>query len=205
MNGSVTSSQRFFQQYTMQDSVDYFLSTLFELMKTRPYRDITVSELCHAVGLSRNTFYKYFKNKDSLLERFSERLWDAFQETMPPSRTLSSGFLHYFEFCYSLKEMVEALVRNDLLQPLTQWNERFIRCIQPAEADVGAELDPSSLDMMYHFISSGCVRLVEDWCRTGFAEAPAHMARLATCVLEGGFTHACGLELEGRAAASLPA
>ncbi|MCD8159699.1 MAG: TetR/AcrR family transcriptional regulator [Clostridiales bacterium] len=205
MDGSVTSSQRFFQHYAMQDSVDYFLATLFELMKTRPYRDITVSELCHAVGLSRNTFYKYFKNKDSLLERFSERIWAAFQETMPPSRSLSSGFLHYFEFCYSLKEIVEALVRNDLLQPLTQWNERFIRCIRPAEDVGGAESDPASLGMMYHFISSGCVRLVEDWCRGGFAETPAHMARLATCVVEGRFAHACGLEPDGKGAASLPA
>ncbi len=101
--------------------------------------------------------------------------------------------------------MVEGLVRNDLLQPLTQWNERFVRCIQPAEADGGTEIDPSSLDMMYHFISSGCVRLVEDWCRTGFAEAPAHMARLATCVVEGGFAHTCVLEPDSKAVASLPA
>lgn len=202
MNGSVTSSQSFFQQYVMQDSVDYFLAALFELMKTRPYQDITVSELCHAVGLSRNTFYKYFKNKDSLLDRFSERLWAAFQETRPLPLDISSGFLHYFEFCYSLKEPVEMLIRNDLLQSVARETEQVVRCIRPSGSD--GDTDPASLNLMYHFISSGCVRLVEDWCRGGFAETPAHMARLATCVVEGRFAHACGLEPDGKAAVSLP-
>lgn len=188
----------FFRRYAMEDSVDYFLAALFEMLKTRPYRDITVSALCSAVGLSRNTFYKYFRNKDGLLEQMAERLWVAFQETMPPSQDLDSSLLHYFEFCYSLKELVEALVRNNLVQPLNQWNERFIRCIQPVEADGGADIDPASLGMMHHFISSGCVRLVEDWCRTGFAETPAHMAGLASCVVEGVFARTYTLRLDGQ-------
>ncbi len=200
MDESISASQSFFQRYAMEDSVDYFLAALFEMLRTRPYRDITVSALCSAVGLSRNTFYKYFRNKDGLLEQLAERLWAAFQETMPPSRDLDSGLLHYFEFCYSLKELVEALVRNNLVQPLSQWNERFILCIQPVEADGGADIDPASLDMMYHFISSGCVRLVEDWCRTGFAETPAHIAGLASCVVEGVFARTYGLGPGGKAA-----
>ncbi|MCC8099054.1 MAG: TetR/AcrR family transcriptional regulator [Clostridiales bacterium] len=200
MDESISASQSFFQRYAMEDSVDYFLAALFEMLKTRPYRDITVSALCSAVGLSRNTFYKYFRNKDGLLEQLAERLWAAFQETMPPSRDLDSGLLHYFEFCYSLKELVEALVRNDLVQPLNQWNERFICGIQPVEADGGADIDPASLGMMHHFISSGCIRLVEDWCQTGFAETPAHMAGLASCVVEGVFARTYGLRPGGKAA-----
>lgn len=202
MGDPINSSQRFFQQYAMQDSVDYFLAALFELMKTRPYQDITVSELCRTVGLSRNTFYKYFKNKDGLLERFSERLWAAFQETQQQPWDLSGSFLHYFEFCYSLKDLVEMLIRNDLLQPVSQWSERFLRCVQPVDAAENSDLDPASLNMMYHFISSGCVRLVEDWCRTGFAESPAHMARLAACVVEGAFARTCALGPDDGAAAS---
>lgn len=190
MEGSTNFAQGLMQQYVMQDSVDYFLNALLELMITRPYREITVSELCGAVGLSRNTFYKYFKNKDGLLERLSERLTVAFQETMPFPCDLDSGFLHYFEFWYSLRNQVEILIRNDLFQTVADPNQQVILFLRQKRPVPGPDNDQAACRMMYDFVFAGCIRLVEDWCDGGFVQSPAQMAEVAVSVVRGGFASA---------------
>lgn len=42
-------------------------SALMELLKMKPYRKISVSQICSSAGVSRTTFHKYFESMDDVV------------------------------------------------------------------------------------------------------------------------------------------
>ena len=50
-----------------EESKKRFAGALLELMKTYPYPDITVTQLCQTAGLSRRVFYHLFTGKTDAL------------------------------------------------------------------------------------------------------------------------------------------
>ena len=44
-----------------------FEKTLFKLLETKNYHDITVNEICELTNKTKMTFYHYYKDKDALL------------------------------------------------------------------------------------------------------------------------------------------
>ena len=48
-------------------TLDAFSSTMFELLSTKPFEEITVNEICDKSNYPRATFYNYFDDKYDLL------------------------------------------------------------------------------------------------------------------------------------------
>src|SRR5690625_4145245 len=44
------------------------MNSLLDLLKTKDYNAITISEICQSAGYNRGTFYNNFNNKDDLLD-----------------------------------------------------------------------------------------------------------------------------------------
>lgn len=51
-----------------QSTYEKILSAMRELVSLVPFEKITVSEICLHTNISRNTFYKYFKDKNDIIE-----------------------------------------------------------------------------------------------------------------------------------------
>ena len=52
----------------MDDARDKLKNALKELLKTKPYEKITVTELCKQASVSRRTFYNNFVNIDTIVD-----------------------------------------------------------------------------------------------------------------------------------------
>mgnify|MGYP003588445254 CR=1 FL=1 len=52
---------------TMRKSKAQICSALMKLLQTKPYRRITVSQVCDSAGVSRPTFYKNFDSMDAVV------------------------------------------------------------------------------------------------------------------------------------------
>ena len=50
---------------------------LLALLRERPYRDIAIREITERAGLSRQTFYLHFADKDAVLTRYLLRVFDG--------------------------------------------------------------------------------------------------------------------------------
>lgn len=49
---------------------------LFQLMKTKDFEDVTISEICKVAGFGRTTYYHYFTNKkEELIVYLCEKRW----------------------------------------------------------------------------------------------------------------------------------
>ena len=56
------------------DRESAILETAEELLKARPLADISVDDLAKGAGISRPTFYFYFRSKDAVLQTLLERV-----------------------------------------------------------------------------------------------------------------------------------
>lgn len=57
-----------------EDREQAILTTLEQLLESKPFPDISVDDLAKGAGLSRPTFYFYFASKDAVLETLLERV-----------------------------------------------------------------------------------------------------------------------------------
>ncbi len=51
----------------------YVTEALFRLMASRPYGEITVSDIAKKAGVGRATFYRYFSSKEDVIKYFLNR------------------------------------------------------------------------------------------------------------------------------------
>lgn len=51
----------------------YVTEALFRLMESRPYNEITVSDIAKKAGVGRATFYRYFSSKEDVIGYFLNR------------------------------------------------------------------------------------------------------------------------------------
>lgn len=58
----------------------WIIIALLDLLASKKYHDITISQIVNKAGLGRRTFYRYFQTKDQVMERVAELLMDEFAD-----------------------------------------------------------------------------------------------------------------------------
>ena len=53
--------------------VDQLEKTIFNLLKEKEYKDISISELCNKAWVSRCTFYRNYKDMDDIIYQYFMR------------------------------------------------------------------------------------------------------------------------------------
>ena len=90
---------------------------LFRLMEQKPFSAISVSELCRAASISRQTFYSLFDSKESvvtytLTERCCYSPETAGEDACPSLRQMCA---EYGDYLRSHADFLRTLVENDII------------------------------------------------------------------------------------------
>lgn len=176
-----------------RNSQDKFLNALLSLMKRKPFESISITELCIESNLSRNTFYKFFPNKNAMIDYLYDDLilgFRSLKEDLIESddRGTYSGFLHFFRYWYLMRDWVKVLVDNDIWKPERIMTETATNLLAPR--DWGNYI-PGSGEIktyIFQFISAGSMDLVLRWCQNDFRQTPEEMAQMVTYILSGQMT-----------------
>lgn len=104
---------------------------LFENLLQRPYPSVSISDLCHQLGISRKSFYNYFPDKDSCFRAIISRklhecilhLGSELQENATEETAISL----YLSFWKEQKNLFDIIVRNNLLSLLMDQCIYFLR------------------------------------------------------------------------------
>lgn len=56
-------------------SMDLITTAVFELLETRSYAHISVTDICAKAGVARKTFYRNFDSKTSVVERLVDQVF----------------------------------------------------------------------------------------------------------------------------------
>ena len=102
-------------------------TALYELLKKKDFEDITVTELCATVNMPRKTFYRYFDEKEdvinSLLDRIVLQYGSFFNENK--NRNYKNELEDFYRFWYDKKELLDILCKNRLMINLFECVSRF--------------------------------------------------------------------------------
>jgi len=150
----------------------YLSKALFLLLERKPYEEITVGELLRKAGVSRPTFYRYYRSLDDILEKSLESL----TALLP-------------EYSFSRKDLLRNAIVLGLRSLLGIRNELFIlaqRGLFPRLCPyLGKRMKesfstfvPPLSEEKVDFLIGGQSLLLLNWARSGFQKPLEEMADL---------------------------
>ena len=138
---------------------------LLSTMLTRPYEDISVSDLCETLKIPRKSFYRYFTSKDGALHALIDHTILDFSGEMfsgDLGATLAT-LERFFQFWKNRKPLLDALQRNNLSGILIQ---RAVARTTEEELLSPKLFPPQSglpRDYAAHFFVTGLLTMVLQW------------------------------------------
>ena len=157
---------------------------LLELMGTRPYNEITVSDLCNHMQIPRKSFYRYFSSKDGALNALLDHTMMDFESfnvlyAKGSPRTLNKELSQFFLFWMERKNLLDALAKNNLCGYLVERTMSHISAGQLIPQRFLNEETHYARKQISLFCVSGLMSIVLTWHRDGFPHSPEHMATIA--------------------------
>jgi len=96
----------------------------FKLFLSRGYRNVSLNDVVHTVGVTRGGFYHYFKSKDELyievINTYFFSLFDRYMEMLQPSRgSVKERLWSVFSEIYAVYDEMIALVGEENFRGIT--------------------------------------------------------------------------------------
>ncbi len=171
---------------TADQIISYFLAEL----QNKPLDKISINEVSRKIGISRVTFYRYFRNKqdvlDTMLEQFlvefDDLLKHRYMKVEPFNITTTENLkkvlfdytLGLVTFFYSNQSRIKILTASsdeivfmDILHS-TYYNH-FVRSLTDT---FSFNWDKQALVNYSLFITGGVKSILEEWYRTDFLQSP---------------------------------
>lgn len=92
-----------------QFSKEYIVEALFALMKKKNYMEISVAEICKKAGVSRATYYRYFKTKKDVILTFFNHTLEKYLASLAKYSNPDYYAITY-EFFRNFKENKDQLI-----------------------------------------------------------------------------------------------
>lgn len=154
---------------------------LLELMQERKFDEISVTELCAHLSLSRRSFYRYFRDLEDVLDSLlNHTLQDmAIVHSSPTLPDLEA----YCAFWLRQKDLLRALSVSAMHSKLVQYTLKYANGDAIEENLSAEDLDQGLGREINLFIISGLSSLLISWHQEGFQKTPTEMARIAMRLL----------------------
>ena len=159
-----------------QKSRQALRETMLGLMRTKPIRSITVTELCRACRLNRSTFYAHYNTVEHLLDDLYSGLFrdmEAYLQLRPHQQRITdedvfTDFLVHT--CQQDNRFMLFLRSDDALRFERNMIIHFLNRQYPQGASMADQYD-----LLYHI--GGAFTLVCTWIREGYPCPPRDLAR----------------------------
>ena len=159
-----------------------------ELLLTKEYKEISISELCETVGIPRKAFYRYFDDKEGLLHALIHHTLVRYGEfsanCVNSRRTVKKEIEQFFAYWKldSQRKLLLALSGSKLLNTLISLSISFSNS---RLLDLGKFLSENDSEInveMFLFTITGLMALMIAWYNDGYKRTTAEMADI-TCRL----------------------
>ena len=158
---------------------------LLQLMLTRRYEEISVSDLCEYMQIPRKSFYRYFSGKEGALYALLDHTMLEFYEDAYQKNTNNSqlGDLdQYFVFWYDHRTLMEALEHSGLSGILVE-RATSLAIKERLMPGYLRNLDPKLQEVAMAFSVCGLLSMVIQWHKQGYSVTPKEMTKIATTLL----------------------
>lgn len=140
---------------------------LLELMETKPFEKIKVTDVCAAADVNRSTFYAYYTDTLALLGEIEDDVIAASPAAAEGESGGEGGFLRdlsdYFEFVRQNERVFRLLL---LRRSSEEFNRRLIDSVMERCRPLAGE---GAGRWTYVFCVSGVIGLLREWISGGFS------------------------------------
>lgn len=143
---------------------------MMRLIREKPYQQITISELCKAAGISRQTFYSLFTSRENVVVFTLQARYCCAPEIQERARADAHGLRQlcrgYSEYMLRNRELIKVLVDNHIDYLLY---DTFFEALDGCECFLSA-VEPCTRRYAASFYAGGvsCVarRYAQEGCTT---------------------------------------
>lgn len=160
---------------------------LVHLLLERPLKEITIEEITRSAGLSRQTFYTNFSQKEDILENSLNELFSMFLRGLPdPPETMDEMLSVYFGFWSEHKKFLSVLFDNQLSHIFVINNTYLFRNEFSLYAQKAARTQ-EELPYLENYLAGLTFHLLHTWQQNAWREDTETIARMACRLLKGDF------------------
>jgi hypothetical protein len=178
-----------FTQKALQDS-------LLELMKEKSILDVSIKEICEGAGLSRSTFYIYYKDQYALLRQIEEQTFTEADKVIQPhrqgakkagSREIAAIFQDTLQFIANNSKSIQVLLSEN---GDSGFQKKFflkgIKSLVKFSETTNTKVQNKDTQYSFVFIVGGVLALVQAWLKNGMDMPVPDIAKiLAKLTREG--------------------
>ncbi|MCQ2981806.1 MAG: TetR/AcrR family transcriptional regulator [Treponemataceae bacterium] len=143
--------------------------SMLDLLKVKDFDTISIIDIIEHAGVSRNSFYRNFKNKEDILIRYIECITDEFIEAAS-IHVFEVSWTEYIEailkHMYENKNFVMLLMKNNKLHLIKNIFDKAIYTRASGKTD----------DYHIWFLSGGLFNIHQHWAENGYKELPKDIA-----------------------------
>ena len=166
------------------DSTRYlFAQSIKDLMAKQSLDKMTVTDIVKHSGMTRQTFYRYFKDKYDLVNWYFEKLADKSFRQIGNSSTLREGLIKKFTFLLNDKIF---FIQAFQLKDYNNIQNYDYKCILEFYQNIICKkIGPIPDDIMFllEMYCHGSITMTVQWAVSGMKKTPEDMADLLIAAL----------------------
>lgn len=166
-------------------SQQWLLESFYELLKEKPFSDISISDISKNADLDRRTFYRHFRSKEEILGKYCQTIITEFAALILKQGVVikSNITIAYFTFWRNHIDFLNLLQRDNLMYFLLKEFEQLLSIIRKT---VRPEIEESSITKEEHYALAfhigGFYNLLVKWLSQGAKESPEEMAEIIKAI-----------------------
>ena len=158
---------------------------MMRLIQEKPYAQISVSELCKAAGISRQTFYSLFTSRENVMIFTLHARCACEPETSPQTasrqETLRAVCHGYSEYLFRNRDLIRILAENQIDYLLY---DSIFEMLSHADCLFG-HLDGCTRSYASSFYAGGVSCVARQYAREGCAASPGELEELLLRLFSG--------------------
>ena len=159
---------------------------LIDLMKEKPFSEITAKDITERADLNRATFYLHYNNVFELLDALENEAVEGFSRMLEDADIRQDAAWEYPLIGHICDYIVENpdLCRCLLLNPHSDRLAKKLADImkqkgQKVQQEMGLEIETHKADYIHQFIAYGSMGMVKQWLMEGMPLSKEEMMELA--------------------------
>ena len=153
-------------------------TALIELMKKKPYYEISVTDIQQAAGVGRSTFYRNFDTPDDILLLMCN---NAFDDIFSNSNGLLTA-VNCFNYWFDNSEILEALMKANRVN---YFADSFKKHLMESNFDTKHKHTDADYQYQAAMISYAMVGALTAWIERGRVETKAEMFKYVVNSIRG--------------------
>lgn len=177
-------------KYTKMVLKDSFI----KLMKAKPVRRITITEICEEADINRATFYSHYTDQYDLLRQIEQELVDDINKYLEKYRFNEdeSQFLQMlekiFEYISDNAEVCSVLLSENGDRNFQKDVTMIVWSRCKAEWIASKSVKEEAAQYMYTYAASGCIGIILKWLQNGMDKSTHDMAVLVSKMTNQGLS-----------------